>query len=346
MIKIQGLYRLRNRRLISQIIFLIGFLIYPIFGDEYGIEQLTQYFVYGIFAMSLDIIWGYVGIFSFGHAVFFGLGGYFMTLVTKQMIPYLTFFHSTYAGLIFGIGIPALFAVLLGYFLFYSRIAGPYFAILMCAISVLFERIAVDWYYVGGFNGIFNIPPLTLSIPKLYAYEITQLTLLYYVILGITIGSYVFCSRVVHSPFGSILSAIKDNEERVEFFGYDVPLYKIKIYAISAGIAGLAGALFAAVFSYIGPTTIGFVMSTEILIWVIVGGKGTLLGAMMGAILVRFLEAFLSDIMAYYWILLLAFIFVVIVMFFPKGVFGYIFSDDRKTSENIVVSNKKESILK
>ncbi|MCK4783090.1 MAG: branched-chain amino acid ABC transporter permease [Desulfobacteraceae bacterium] len=328
MIKAKGFSQLRKRRVMSQVIFLLGFIIYPIFGQEYAIEQVTQYFIYGIFAMSLDIIWGYVGIFSFGHAVFFGLGGYFMTLVTKQMIPYITVFHSTYAGLIFGIGMPALFAVLLGYFLFYSRIAGPYFAILMLAIAVIFERIAVDWYYVGGFNGIFNIPPITLSIPGVFAYEITHPIMLYYVILGITVGSYIFCYRVVCSPFGSILSAIKDNEERVEFFGYNIPRYKIKIYAISAGIAGLAGALFAAVFSYVGPTIIGFVMSTEVLIWVILGGKGTLVGAMLGAILVRFLEAFLSDIMAYYWILLLAFIFIICVMFFPKGVFGYLFSED------------------
>ena len=328
MIKAKGFSQLRKRRVIYQVIFLLGFLIYPIFGQEYAIEQVTQYFIYGIFAMSLDIIWGYVGIFSFGHAVFFGLGGYFMTLVTKQMIPYITVFHSTYAGLIFGIGMPALFAVLLGYFLFYSRIAGPYFAILMLAICVIFERIAVDWYYVGGFNGIYDIPPLTLSIPGIFAFEIIQPILLYYVILGITVGSYIFCYRVVRSPFGSILSAIKDNEERVEFFGYNIPRYKIKIYAISAGIAGLAGALFAAVFSYVGPTIIGFVMSTEVLIWVILGGKGTLIGAMLGAILVRSLEAFLSDIMAYYWILLLAFILIICVMFFPKGVFGYFFSDD------------------
>jgi urea transport system permease protein len=328
MIKVQGFSHLRNRRVIFRAIFLLGFLIYPIFGQEYAIEQVTQYFIYGIFAMSLDIIWGYVGIFSFGHAVFFGLGGYFMTLVTKQMIPYITAFHSTYAGLLFGIGMPALFAVLLGYFLFYSRIAGPYFAILMLAIAVIFERIAVDWYYVGGFNGIFNIPPITLSIPGVFAYEITHPIMLYYVILGITVGSYIFCYRVVCSPFGSILSAIKDNEERVEFFGYNIPRYKIKIYAISAGIAGLAGALFAAVFSYVGPTIIGFVMSTEVLVWVILGGKGTLIGAMLGAILVRSLEAVLSDLLAYYWILILGLVFVVCVMFFPRGVFGYLFRHD------------------
>ena len=318
----------RNRRRLFQAIFFLGFLLYPIFGDEYSLEQLSQYFIYGIFAMSLDLIWGYVGIISFGHALFFGLGGYFMTLVTKQMIPYLTFFHSTYAGLIFGIGMPALLAVLLGYFLFYSRIAGPYFAIIMLAIAVIFERIATDWYYVGGFNGIFDIPPLTVSVPGLFSYQITNIILLYYVILGITVGSYIFCYRVVQSPFGSILSAIKDNEERVEFFGYNIAQYKIKVYAISAGLAGLAGALFATVFSYVGPTILGFTMSTEVLVWVIIGGKETLIGAMLGAILVRFLEAFLSDIMAYYWIVLLALIFIIAVMFFPKGIFGYLFGKD------------------
>ena len=328
MINIRSFFHTRNRRKLFQAIFLLGFLLYPIFGDEYSIEQVSQYFIYGTFAMSLDLIWGYVGIISFGHAVFFGLGGYFMTLVTKQMIPYISAFHSTYAGLIFGIGMPAIFAVLVGYFLFYSRIAGPYFAIIMLAIAVIFERIAVDWYYVGGFNGIFDIPPLTLSIPGILAYEINHLILLYYIILGIAVGCYIFCYRVVRSPFGSILSAINDNEERVEFFGYNIAHYKIKIYAISAGLAGLAGSLFAAVFSYVGPTIMGFTMSTEVLIWVILGGKGTLVGAMLGAILVRSLEAMLSDLLAYYWILILGFVFVVCVMFFPRGVFGYLFEHD------------------
>lgn len=328
MMGIRNFFKSKSRKELFQAIFLVGFLLYPIFGDEYSTEQLSQYFIYGIFAMSLDLIWGYVGIISFGHAVFFGLGGYFMTLITKQMIPFVTFFHSTYAGLIVGIAMPALLAVLLGYFLFYSRIAGPYFAIIMLAIAVIFERIATDWYYVGGFNGIFDIPPLTLSVPGLFAYEIIHPILLYYTILGITVGSYIFCYRVVQSPFGSILSAINNNEERVEFFGYNIAQYKIRVYAISAGLAGLAGALFASLFSYVGPTILGFTMSTEVLIWVILGGKGTLLGALLGAILVRFLEAFLSDIMAYYWILVLAFIFITTVMFFPRGVFGYLFGKE------------------
>ena len=321
----------KHRRNVFRLACLGGFLGFPAFGDEYSIGQFTQYFIYGIFAMSLDIIWGYVGIFSFGHAVFFGLGGYIMTLVTKQMIPFMTALHSTYFGLMLGVAIPALLAMFLGYFLFYSGIAGPYFAILMLAISVIFERIAVNWYYVGGFNGIFSIPPLTFYMPGIVNYEITDPFILYYVILGICIASYIFCYHVISSSFGRVLLAIKDNEERVEFFGYNVAVYKIKIYMISGGLAGLAGSLFAAVFSYVGPTIIGFVMSTEVLIWVIVGGKGTLLGAMLGAIFVRLLESVLSGMLTYYWIIVLAFLFVICVMFFQRGIFGYVLGDDQKS---------------
>jgi urea ABC transporter permease protein UrtC len=328
--KLWELFQSKNRRNLIQALFLCGFIVFPIFGDDYLIGQLPQYLIYGIFAMSMDLIWGYGGIISFGHAVFFGLGAYFMTLVTKQMIPYMTLFHSTYVGLFFGIGVPALFAVLLGYFLFYSRIAGPYFAIVMLAIAVIFERIAVDWYYVGGFNGIFGIPPLTLSLPWIFAYEMTHPILVYYVILGITAVCYIFCYRVVRSPFGSVLAAIKDNEERAEFFGYNIPRHKIRIYAISAGVAGLGGSLFASVFSFVGPTLIGFTLSTEVLVWVILGGKGTLLGALMGAILVRYLEAILSDILSFYWILILGLIFILCVMFFPRGIFGYWFIERKE----------------
>lgn len=148
-----------SKQYLLQALVLVGFVLFPILGDLYFTEQLTVYFTLGIFAMSLGLIWGHAGIISFGHAVFFGLGGYFMTLVTKQMIPYMTAFHSTYVGLIFAISMPAALAAIIGYFLFPTKMVGPFFAIIMLAISIIFERIAVDWYYVGGFNGIFGIPP-------------------------------------------------------------------------------------------------------------------------------------------------------------------------------------------
>jgi branched-chain amino acid transport system permease protein/urea transport system permease protein len=145
---------------------------------------------------------------------------------------------------------------------------------------------------------------------------------MFYVILVIGLAAYAICDRVVRSPFGTILAAVRDNEVRAEFFGYNIAQFKIIIFAIGAAVAGLAGALFAAVTEFVSPTMLGFGLSTEVLIWVALGGKEVLLASFLGAVLVRALEAFLSDILTYYWILILGMFFVVCVMFFPKGVFG------------------------
>jgi branched-chain amino acid transport system permease protein/urea transport system permease protein len=145
---------------------------------------------------------------------------------------------------------------------------------------------------------------------------------LYYVILTIGFCVYLFCDRIVRSPFGTILAAMRSNEVRAEFFGYNIARYKIIIFAMGAAVAGLAGALFAAVTEFVSPTMLGFGLSTEVLIWVALGGKEVLLASFLGAMLVRMLEAFLSDLLTYYWILILGMFFVICVIFFPKGVFG------------------------
>jgi branched-chain amino acid transport system permease protein/urea transport system permease protein len=140
--------------------------------------------------------------------------------------------------------------------------------------------------------------------------------------VAIGFGVYLFCDRIVRSPFGTILAAVRSNEARAEFFGYNIARYKIIIFAIGAAVAGLAGALFAAVTEFVSPTMLGFGLSTEVLIWVALGGKEVLLASFLGAMLVRMLEAFLSDLLTYYWILILGMFFVICVIFFPKGVFG------------------------
>jgi branched-chain amino acid transport system permease protein/urea transport system permease protein len=211
----------------------------------------------------------------------------------------------------------ALFAVVLGYFLFYGRLSGPYLGIVTLAIAVIAERIAVKWYYIGGYNGLVNVPPLSIA-----GWEIMSIKPLFYVILAIALGVYLICDRIVRSPFGTILAAVRDNEVRAEFFGYNIAGFKIMIFAIGAAVAGLAGALFAAVTEFVSPTMLGFGLSTEVLIWVALGGKEVLLASFLGAMLVRILESYLSDLLTYYWILILGLFFVFCVMFFPKGVFG------------------------
>ncbi len=297
----------------------LGLLIlFPLIGDAYLTVQLTQFVVYGIFAMSLSLVWGYAGILCFGHAVFFGLGAYTMALTTKNMIPGISGFMTTSVmAIVMSILVVAIFAAVLGYFLFYGRLSGPYLGIVTLAIAVIAERIAVKWYYIGGFNGLINVPTLSFA-----GWELIDQNVLYYFIVVIGFGVYIFCDRIVRSPFGTILAAVRSNEIRAEFFGYNIAQYKIIIFATGAAVAGLAGALFAAVTEFVSPTMLGFGLSTEVLIWVALGGKEILLASFLGAMLVRMLEAFLSDLLTYYWILILGIFFVVCVMFFPKGVFG------------------------
>jgi urea ABC transporter permease protein UrtC len=293
-------------------------IILPLLGDDYLIVQLTQYLVYGIFAIGLSLVWGYGGILCFGHAVFFGLGAYVMALTAKGMIPGISGILTTsLMGIIIAVVVVALFAVVLGYFLFYGRLSGPYLGIVTLAIAVIAERIAVKWYYIGGYNGLVNVPPLSIA-----GWEIMSIKPLFYVILAIALGVYLICDRIVRSPFGTILAAVRDNEVRAEFFGYNIAGFKIMIFAIGAAVAGLAGALFAAVTEFVSPTMLGFGLSTEVLIWVALGGKEVLLASFLGAMLVRILESYLSDLLTYYWILILGLFFVFCVMFFPKGVFG------------------------
>lgn len=241
-----------------------------------------------------------------------------MALATKNMIPGITgILTSSLGAILLAIVIVMLFAVVLGYFLFYGRLSGPYLGIVTLAIAVIAERIAVKWYYIGGYNGLINVPPLSIA-----GWELFNFKVLFYVILVIGLAVYLICNRIVRSPFGTILAALRDNEVRAEFFGYNIAQFKIVIFAIGAAVAGLAGALFAAVTEFVSPTMLGFGLSTEVLIWVALGGKEVLLASFLGAVLVRVLEAFLSDILTYYWILILGMFFVFCVMFFPKGVFG------------------------
>jgi branched-chain amino acid transport system permease protein/urea transport system permease protein len=316
-----GVNRLTSRNQkaeIASLLVLVFLCLFPLIGDDYLIAMLTQFVIYGVFAMGLSLVWGYTGILCFGHAVFFGLGAYIMALATKNMIPGISGMLTTSSGaILLALVVVTLFAVILGYFLFYGRLSGPYLGIVTLAIAVISERIAVKWYYIGGYNGLINVPPLSIA-----GWEIYNFTVLFYVILVIGLAVYLICNRIVRSPFGTVLAAVRDNEVRAEFFGYNIARYKIIIFATGAAVAGLAGALFAAVTEFVSPTMLGFGLSTEVLIWVALGGKEVLLASFLGAVLVRILEAFLSDILTYYWILILGMFFVLCVMFFPKGVFG------------------------
>ncbi|MCR9213960.1 MAG: branched-chain amino acid ABC transporter permease [Proteobacteria bacterium] len=302
---------------------IIGIIVFsvlavcPLFVGSYWTGQLTNYLVYGLLAISLSLVWGYGGILCFGQAMFFGIGGYVMAVFTKGMIyPDLT---SSYIGLIAAMAASSLFAVALGYFLFAGRgISGAYLAIITLAIALVLERLMSNWYALGGYNGLLNIPPIKLVLFGL-SYELWDIVPTFYIILGLVAVIYFAVTFLVSTPYGLLLTAIRTHPDRLSFLGYSVLNIRLSVFALSAAIAGLAGALFVTLDGFASPTLIGFTLSTEALIWVAIGGKEMLLAAFLGAIFTRVAESWLSEIFGDYWILILGIAFMISVVLLPKG---------------------------
>ncbi len=259
----------------------------PYVVDTYGLLQLTIFAVMAIYAISQGFVWGYAGIMCFGQAAFLGLGGYAYAVAVINM-------GESTAPVLLSIAVPMLFAGLLGYFMFYGRISDAYIGVITLTVSViLFQLINAtsgDQYKIGeaelgGFNGIPSIP--TLNIPG----QLDQLdqTGIWYASMGALILIYILLRWILASRFGRVIVTIRENETRAQLIGYDPRLYKLLAFMISAGIAGLGGCLFANWGGFISPTVFGLTMSAQVIIFVLVGGLGTLLGPILGAVLIQYL---------------------------------------------------------
>ena len=300
----------------------VALVLAPLFLNEWSLTQLALYMAYGIFAMGLAFIWGQAGILSFGQAIFFGIGAYCMGLVTLGRLPVLG--DSTLVGLLLAMVMPAIAAYILGRPLFHGRgLAGAYFAIVTLCAAVIVEILAQQWSFIGGFNGLLGIPPFLASWRTEPDAYLTP-TEIYVLMLAASLLVFLVLSHVIRSPVGTVLAAIRDNDQRTAFFGYDVPRYKIGAFVVSALVSGFAGALFVKQFGFAAPSLIGFGLSTEVLIWVAVGGRNVLLAAFLGALLVRSVEGALSDRLGDYWLLALGMLFVMTVVLMPTGLFGRI----------------------
>jgi len=289
----------------------------PLFVGDYWISQLNYYLVYGLFALSLSLVWGYGGILCLGQAIFFGIGAYVMAVTTKGMIS--PILMNSYIGLTLAILCSAAFAALLGSFLFAGKgINGAYLAIVTLAIAIVLERLMSNWYLLGGYNGLLDIPPLNLGA---FGYDIELWDSLpaFYTLWVIVFSVAIGLTYLVRSDYGILLTSIKTNPDRLAYFGFSILKLKLSVFCLSAGIAGLAGALFVTIDGFASPTLIGFTLSTEVLIWVAIGGKEVLLAAFLGAIATRIAESWLSEIFGDYWILILGITFMVSVVLLPKG---------------------------
>jgi urea transport system permease protein len=297
----------------------IGLLLYPLIANVYLIDMMSTALILGIFALSLDLIWGYTGVLNLGHAAFFGLGSYSFVLTLKH----LETINPIYISLLVAIAIPIVLALIIGLVTFLSGTTEIYFAIITLAVSLLLEKIALVWYnFTGGSNGIINIPTLYFSFPGIFSFPLDSSMKYYYFVVAVSLIVFLLCKKIVHSPFGKVLIAIRENPQRTAVLGYNTAKYKIAIYCISGGIAGLSGAMFGPLNAIVYPSLFGLLLSAQVLIWVAVGGKGTLIGAFLGAAALNILEAYLSDVSIMAYLIILGIVFILVVLFLPQGFAG------------------------
>ena len=310
--------------------------------SDFTLNLFGKFLSYAILALGIDLIWGFTGILSLGHGVFFGLGGYcmgmYLTLAigssgvyqsklpdfmvwnrVKELPFFWEPFHSFPLTLLCAILVPAIFASLFGFLAFRTRVKGVYFAIITQALALsawlVFNRNEIN---LGGTNGLTNFKKiLGFSLQDIgtqrFLYIATAVTLCL---------SYLICRYIVRSRAGKILLAIRDSENRVLYSGYTPSNYKVFVFAISAVLAGIAGALYVPQVGIITPGKIGVLPSIEMVIWVAVGGRGTLSGAILGAVSVNWMRSFLTSNYPDYWLYFLGGMFVLVVQFIPDGLIG------------------------
>jgi urea ABC transporter permease protein UrtC len=303
-------------------VIIIGVLfLLPLVLTEYLAFLAGQYMLFGLLAMSLGLIWGYAGILSFGQAAFFGVGAYTMALSFQHI----TAVNPAYVGLVVTVVLTGALSFAMGWFYFRADVTDDYFVIVTLALPVIFQRLATTFSDVtGGFQGIF-VGRMELTAPGITV-PLADDRLYYYVILFALLGGYFLCRKLLNTHFGRVLVAIRENEERTKSLGYDTARYKTLTFTFSGILAGIAGALYASLSAFVSPTLTGFLLSTEVVIWVALGGRMILLGAVGGGIVVGGLSTALSGTFPQAYILILGIVFISVVVLFPKGIFGTLFA--------------------
>jgi ABC-type branched-subunit amino acid transport system permease subunit len=293
--------------------------ILPRFVEIFVLVNLTAYIVMAILALSLALVWGFAGILNFGQSAFFGIGGYAYVLGVMNM-------GDSTVPVILGLVLPMIFAAMLGYFLFYGRVSDIYLGVITLSVSLIVYNLVnsmsgteykIGGVPIGGYNGIPGVPPINLPGDSSYqlgyeeSFQLSAIALLI-VYLGLR--------ALLASRFGRVVISIRENELRTELLGYDARLYKLTVFVIGAGIAGLAGVLFANWGSFIGPSVFSILFSAQIIIWIMVGGLGTLAGAIVGAAGIQWLTTWLGTTKLADPNIVLGAIFIVFVLAVPKGI--------------------------
>lgn len=322
------------------ILFVVIAVVAPAVLSDFRLNLLAKFLCYAILAIGIDLAWGYTGMLSLGHGVWFGLGGYslamymkiiaardlgdplpdFMTWSGRTALPWFwqPFTHLSLAIPAIVI-VPGVLAFLLGMLVFRSRVKGAYFSIITQALALSLTIFIIgNQDSTGGMNGL-------TSFSTLFGKPLVKpdtLLLLYYMTVGALAFTFLFATWITRSPLGRLMIAIRDDEDRVRFAGYNVTVIKSIVFAISAMMAGVAGALFAPQVGIIAPANMDIVPSIEFVLLVAVGGRATLLGPIVGALVVGYARSLLSENFPGTWQFLYGALFVSAVVLFPAGVVG------------------------
>lgn len=311
--------------------------------STYTVTLLGKYLCFALLAIALDLVWGYAGILSLGHGAFFALGGYamgmylmrqigdrgvygnaelpdFMVFLNWQELPWFwNGFDQFWFAMIMVALVPGLLAFVFGWLAFRSRVTGVYLSIMTQALTyallLAFFRNEMGF---GGNNGLTDFKDiLGFNLQS----DNTRITLFLITTMALA-SSYVLCKYITMSKFGRVIIAIRDAEDRARFIGYKVESYKLWLFVISAVIAGIAGALYVPQVGIINPGEFSPLNSIELVVWVAVGGRGTLYGAVVGAILVNYGKTYFTGALPEVWLFALGALFVLVTLYLPKGLMG------------------------
>lgn len=302
----------------------------PFVLSLFHLNLLTEILIFAVFALSLNVLVGFTGLVSLGHAAFFGMGAYTAGFVAQNLS------SNMIMTLGMSILLTAITAAIVG--MFCMKVSGFYFLMLTLAFSqMIYSFIHQSTNLTGGSNGLSGIPRPTIG-----GFEFGNAVFIFYLVLFIFLLVFAVLRTVVKSPFGKVLIGIRENETRVKSMGYNTSLYKYTAFVIAGGVGGLAGSLYTYFNGFIAPSDVYWTMSGGVLIMVLIGGAGTIVGPVLGAALYVILETVISSY-TNSWMMIVGAVFIIFVIFFPKGIVGIGVSVIRKLNSKKQQAYEKKS---
>jgi branched-chain amino acid transport system permease protein len=307
-----------------EVVLFAAFLIVPAFVPDYLADFASRLLILSLFAISFDLVFGYAGILSFGQALFFGGGGYVVALLVRDQ-----HISSVFVVVPVSLAVGFVLAALVAGFLLLGRHPPTMIFVALGTLTASFigQQLALSWYYLGGQNGIPSIPQLTAG-----AFEFDSLPF-FYLVFVIFVLVYAGCRALVRSQLGLALVGIREQEERVGFFGYRAAVLKAVIFTAAGAIAGLAGGLYAYQQGFVWPSMIGIVLSTQIVLYCLFGGIGTLVGPILGVIVIEGFTYIFSEQYPTIWPILLGLLLLLVILLRPSGLISLAVSERERVGD-------------